>query len=359
MRSVTPSRPRRPACVGVPPARCLGLGALRWSRRTVYRGAPFLNRAASSSAAPAEAREAGDGAAAEGDPTLRKVVACPVCQGTLARERNNWRCDACQLKFPDASQYADLVLESGVPVESNEGDAKARGTYAEGRRLGVTTFQNPTVSFAYERGWRQSFSWAGFPGADREFAMATDYLAEVPAGPLLDLSCGSGLFTRRFAAAGKWSPVVAADFSQSMLGETAERLKAESVTGVTLVRADARRLPFQSASFSAVHAGAAIHCWPQPELCVVEVARILRPGGRFCGSTFLTPLSRVGSLVGEDVLAPIEEFASTQFGQTWGARGEYKFWTERELRDLCARAGLKNFRCIRDQQFILFCADRP
>lgn len=25
--------------------------------------------------------------------------------------------------------------------------------------------RNPLVSFVYERGWRQGFAWAGFPGA--------------------------------------------------------------------------------------------------------------------------------------------------------------------------------------------------
>jgi hypothetical protein len=32
------------------------------------------------------------------------------------------------------------------------------------------------VSFAYERGWRRSFSWAGFPGEEKEFEMAMAFL---------------------------------------------------------------------------------------------------------------------------------------------------------------------------------------
>ena len=31
-------------------------------------------------------------------------------------------------------------------------------------------------SFVYERGWRQGFVWAGFPGPDKEFELAMDYL---------------------------------------------------------------------------------------------------------------------------------------------------------------------------------------
>lgn len=35
-----------------------------------------------------------------------------------------------------------------------------------------------------------------------------------------------------------------------------------------LVRADISRLPFASSSVDAVHAGAALHCWPSPSAAV-------------------------------------------------------------------------------------------
>ena len=38
--------------------------------------------------------------------------------------------------------------------------------------------------------------------------------------PLLDMSCGSGLFSRRFVKSGKFSGVIAADYSDSMLKQT-------------------------------------------------------------------------------------------------------------------------------------------
>jgi hypothetical protein len=59
-------------------------------------------------------------------------------------------------------------------------------------------FTSPAVSFAYERGWRQAFAQAGFPGADTEAQMAMDYFAPVvaKAGPsnsvVVDMSCATG-----------------------------------------------------------------------------------------------------------------------------------------------------------------------
>ena len=35
-------------------------------------------------------------------------------------------------------------------------------------------FTSPQVSFAYERGWRQGFAAAGFPGADKEYELVKE-----------------------------------------------------------------------------------------------------------------------------------------------------------------------------------------
>lgn len=39
---------------------------------------------------------------------------------------------------------------------------------------------------------------------------------------LLDMSCGSGLFSRRFVKSGRFSGVIAADFSDNMLRQAAQ-----------------------------------------------------------------------------------------------------------------------------------------
>jgi len=61
-------------------------------------------------------------------------------------------------------------------------------------------FTSPSVSFAYERGWRQGFAAAGFPSADKEFEMATEYFASAIENKigtnedsvLVDMSCATG-----------------------------------------------------------------------------------------------------------------------------------------------------------------------
>jgi hypothetical protein len=59
-------------------------------------------------------------------------------------------------------------------------------------------FTSPAVSFAYERGWRQGFAAAGFPGADEECLLAMEYFAPVVAdvgadqSVVVDMSCATG-----------------------------------------------------------------------------------------------------------------------------------------------------------------------
>ena len=161
-------------------------------------------------------------------------------------------------------------------------------------------FTSPSVSYAYERGWRQGFAAAGFPGADKEFDMAKEYFAPVidkkrrsgQENVVVDMSCATGLFTRRFTKSGEYDRVIACDYSDSMLTEARRRIRvdsdiASSNTKLDLVRCDVAKIPFKSDSVDAFHAGAAMHCWPEIEESLKEIHRVLAPGGRYFASTFL------------------------------------------------------------------------
>mmetsp|Transcript_6774 Transcript_6774/g.10365 ORF Transcript_6774/g.10365 Transcript_6774/m.10365 type:complete len:429 (+) Transcript_6774:25-1311(+) len=230
--------------------------------------------------------------------------------------------------------------------------------------IGTSTFQNPLVSSVYERGWRQSFARAGFPGPDKEFAIAEDWLKPVAEnGVLVDASCGSGLFTRRFVASGSYKQVIALDFSESMLRETATLCKQNSVwnggpssfaegteapASPILVRGDIGRLPFKSDSIDGLHAGAAIHCWPSPSLAMTEISRVLKPGGRAVLSTFMNPQ-----------LPFTDERLRKAFFNQMGQNGMIRAWEEGELKDLSESVGLVNFECQKRRQFITFKVEKP
>ena len=163
-------------------------------------------------------------------------------------------------------------------------------------------FTSPAVSYAYERGWRQGFARAGFPGPDEEANLAMEYFTPSMTGDskrvLVDMSCATGLFTRRFAKSGKYSRVLGCDYSASMLEEARKRIMADpelsgprkktTGTQLDLIRLDVGQIPMQTNSLDALHAGAAMHCWPDLPAAVKEIHRVLKPGGRYFATTFLS-----------------------------------------------------------------------
>lgn len=155
-------------------------------------------------------------------------------------------------------------------------------------------FTSPQVSFAYERGWRQGFAAAGFPGADKEYEMVREYFEPLKPDTVVDMSCATGLFTRRLAKGGDYARVIGCDYSDSMLSEARRRIESDDelkngsgATKLDLVRCDVGDIPMASESISALHAGAAMHCWPDLDAALSEIYRVLKPGGRFFTSTFL------------------------------------------------------------------------
>jgi hypothetical protein len=63
---------------------------------------------------------------------------------------------------------------------------------------------------------------------EREAELALDYLRPAFGATLVDMSCGSGLFARRFLASGRFAGVVAADFSESMLREARQNFERDA-----------------------------------------------------------------------------------------------------------------------------------
>lgn len=58
--------------------------------------------------------------------------------------------------------------------------------------------------------------------------MAQEYFKPAEGGVLVDVSCGSGLFSRKFAKSGAYSRVVALDFSENMLRQCFDFIKDDA-----------------------------------------------------------------------------------------------------------------------------------
>jgi ubiquinone/menaquinone biosynthesis C-methylase UbiE len=123
---------------------------------------------------------------------------------------------------------------------------------------------------------------------------------------------------------------------------------------VLLLRADVARLPFPTGSVAGMHAGAALHCWPNPQAAMAEISRVLEPGGVFVASTFLLPTAPLGAIFGDELVRPLNGLDPSQ-----GSSRAFKQWEEAELRDLAASVGLTVTDVTRSNRFILFAATKP
>ena len=107
-------------------------------------------------------------------------------------------------------------------------------------------------------------------------------LAAMPrGGRVLDLACGSGDLALRLARRKAVEiELVGADFSPEMLEVARARAARSGLTKVTFVQADALALPFPANHFDAAVMGFGIRNVDDPSACLLELARVLRPGAQ-------------------------------------------------------------------------------
>ncbi|MGA0357249.1 MAG: class I SAM-dependent methyltransferase [Ilumatobacteraceae bacterium] len=128
--------------------------------------------------------------------------------------------------------------------------------------------------------WEEHASWwiEGFTeGADPEYEDQIIPLAVAEqggAGRVLDLGCGDGQIARALASSGV--SVVGVDPTTNQIDVAAER-----AGGPVFAQAGAAVLPFSDGAFDGVIACLVFEHIDDVDAAIGEVARVLRPGGRF------------------------------------------------------------------------------
>ncbi|MFF7750829.1 class I SAM-dependent methyltransferase [Streptomyces sp. NPDC007971] len=142
-------------------------------------------------------------------------------------------------------------------------------------------------------------SRGGEPRAEAATRAVLGLIPDRP-GRLLDAACGTGIVTRRLAAARPALRVTGADLAAGMARRAAARLPG------TILQADSRRLPFADATFDVVTSIWLLHLLSdaaQVRAVVAECARVLKPGGVYVTTVDKADAHDVGSDI-DVVLAP-------------------------------------------------------
>lgn len=127
---------------------------------------------------------------------------------------------------------------------------------------------------ARAEGYRESAPHAS--GPDLELLLS--WLAPEPGERALDVACGGGHVSLALARTGV--DVDACDLTPEMLTAASALLEENDCTA-TFTVADAEALPYADATFDIVTCRIAAHHFPDAQAFFEQVARVLKPGGRF------------------------------------------------------------------------------
>jgi demethylmenaquinone methyltransferase/2-methoxy-6-polyprenyl-1,4-benzoquinol methylase len=101
------------------------------------------------------------------------------------------------------------------------------------------------------------------------------------AARVVDLCTGTADFALAAAAAHARAEIVGIDFAAAMLSIGLEKVRARALTHrIELVRGDATRIPLCDGWADAATIGFGIRNVVRPEAALLELARVLKPGGR-------------------------------------------------------------------------------
>ena len=143
-------------------------------------------------------------------------------------------------------------------------------------------FLNHLLSWNIDRRWRRKLvECAGIKPGER----------------ILDACTGTGDLAIRFARSDKSSEIIGIDFSEEMLQIARNKMERKGLAGrIRLLEGDALHLPFEDKSFDVVSIGFGLRNLTDRKGGILEMARILKKGGRILILEFAPPRNNLFGL---------------------------------------------------------------
>lgn len=191
------------------------------------------------------------------DVTGEPVFVCPHCHGDL----RDLECRDCGRQYRRSKGIPDFAGDSG------------RDFY-------------DLISPVYESGlwYSTALRLVGGPGLSRE-RLVESVTGGVDGNRVLDVACGTGLYTRKLAE--NADQAYGVDLSLGMLRRAMRYARRDGVRNAWFARADAAGLPFPDTAFDAVVCAGALHIFPDKPGALREIARVLEPGGNLAVTTLV------------------------------------------------------------------------
>lgn len=248
---------------------------------------------------------------------LNKIV-CPNCnQSEFMAVKNNLKCKKCGKTFEVSLEVLDFLA----------GRTTNRG-------IVQNIMENQWYVKWYERVLRPSLTRiVSSRSMSEEYALSTRMLDLQKRSQVLDVACGTGNFTRRFAKhlraideeSGR-SIVAGFDLSWPMLKIARRKINNSGLRqAIDLLRGDAMDLPFRDNTFSHLHCSGSLHLMESIPQALNQFAQVLEPGGTMVLGTFL---------IGDGLIRPLAK----RFGELLT---RFHWFTRDELYEKLNRTGFR------------------
>jgi ubiquinone/menaquinone biosynthesis C-methylase UbiE len=207
------------------------------------------------------------------------LFSCPHCLNRLDLDSIRVDCSECGAKFVSEGKVIDFLPQMSTPQEG----------------LGIFYLQDPLHVTRYESLIRPAFlklmgsNWSNAITEHDEKEYLRTHVRPA-GGPVLDLACGAGRWTRTLVDMFGAKNVAGLDISKAMI----EKFTA-SLPNVYIARATATALPCSTGSLGAITCWNSFPLLPDPWKALNEMARVIACGGTLTLFTYRSaprPLQR-------------------------------------------------------------------
>lgn len=137
-------------------------------------------------------------------------------------------------------------------------------------------FRNPDEAGAAALGTALA-QLARYPAVKEPKKIALNYFKKNEIRSLLEVGCGLGFATEKFASALPEAKLLAVDLSENFVKHTKDKLKANK--HVKVQKADVTQLPMKANRFDACYIERVLHHLKNSDKALKEMARVVKPGG--------------------------------------------------------------------------------
>ncbi len=217
------------------------------------------------------------------------LLRCPVTGATLTRTDD-------ALVTSDGRQYPIVDGIVDLTEEAQRYDRSVSDYDAiAGLRYNFFLF-NP---------FTMSFTWG--PGVLR-VPLLMKPAREITSGVVLDVPCGTGIFTARAYKKNRQTSILAVDFSMGMLRVAKRRAKRLGVNNAVFIRADVARLPIADGCLDGCISMAGFHAFPDPAAAASQIGRVLKRGATVTASVACSGERLISDFMIEKVMKPMGYF---------------------------------------------------